>query len=315
MKNHQFDVISVGAALVDMSARVKRHPKSDDEVFVARLDLLSGGAAANTAYACAKLGLKSAFLGKIGKGDQFGKKIIADFRKVGVFLDLLKMSKNYGTGSAYVAVDSKGDRRIYAHSGAADKLSKDNIKSEEILRAKILYLSSLKNINPFIKAAKIAQRNGIPVILNPGMLIIDQGISEIKQLLEIIDILIISKREYKTLLQSEKIERDILVQKSQILFDIGIKFLIVTMGSDGAILLHKEKSKKVSPCPVNEVVDTTGAGDAFSAGFICGLISNLELIWTNLLRCIKVGNYVASLCIQHFGARNGIPDEKDIRKI
>ena len=77
-----FDVICIGAALVDMVAQVGRHPSDDDEVFVSDLTLLSGGAAANTASACGKLGLSTAFVGKIGQEDIFGKKIIDDFPKV-----------------------------------------------------------------------------------------------------------------------------------------------------------------------------------------------------------------------------------------
>ena len=74
--SQKYDVICIGAALVDMVANVKRHPLEDDEVFVSELNLFSGGAAANTAFACSLLGLKSAFLGKLGKNDTFGVKII-----------------------------------------------------------------------------------------------------------------------------------------------------------------------------------------------------------------------------------------------
>ena len=93
----KFDVICSGAALVDMVAKVERHPLDDDEVFVSELTLLSGGAAANTAYACGKLGLISAFLGKLGENDVFGSKIIEDFNEVNVNTALLKYSKHRET--------------------------------------------------------------------------------------------------------------------------------------------------------------------------------------------------------------------------
>ena len=76
-----FDVICIGAALVDMIAQVERHPEDDDEVFVSDLKIFSGGAAANTAYACAKLGLQTVFIGKLGKNDTMGTKIIKDFNE------------------------------------------------------------------------------------------------------------------------------------------------------------------------------------------------------------------------------------------
>ena len=87
-----FDVICIGAALVDMVAQVERHPVEDDEVFVSELKLFSGGAAANTAYACAKLKLKTAFIGKLGRDDTFGTKIINDFTEAAVNTELVKYS-------------------------------------------------------------------------------------------------------------------------------------------------------------------------------------------------------------------------------
>ena len=194
-----FDVICIGAALVDIVAQVERHPEEDDEVFVSKLELLSGGAAANTAYTCAKLGLNTAFMGKIGRNDTFGTKIINDFNEVHVNTDLLRYSDDYNTGSAYVALNKEGDRRIYAHSGAANYLSKEDISENELASTKILFLSSLKNLEPFIKAAEIGKRMKIPVVLNPGMLIIEQGLTNIKDLLEKVDILIISQREFQVL--------------------------------------------------------------------------------------------------------------------
>ena len=224
----RFDVICIGAALVDMVAKVERHPVEDDEVFVSDLTLLSGGAAANTAFACAKLGLNSAFIGKLGPHDEFGGKIIEDFKEVSLDTSLIKYSDDYGTGSAYVALNPKGDRRIYAHSGAANYLFKEDIVPNEIKQARVIFLSSLKNIDPFIEAAKIAQEQEIPVILNPGMLIIDQGLENIKVLLEKLDILILSQREYVTLLSiQEGVLDDKLIQKtSNALLNLDIKFII-----------------------------------------------------------------------------------------
>jgi ribokinase len=312
----KFDVICSGAALVDMVAKVERHPLDDDEVFVSDLTLLSGGAAANTAYACGKLGLYSAFLGKLGKNDVFGSKIIEDFNEVNVTTTLLKYSRQYGTGSAYVALNNKGDRRIYAHSGAANYLSKEDVLEEEIVATKVIFLSSLKNLEPFIEAAKIAKRNNIPVILNPGMLIIDQGLKCITELLQKIDIFILSQREFSTLLHIQKnLEEKIIVEKAVILLELGIKVLIVTMGERGAFLLTTQESKLIPSVKVNQVVDTTGAGDAFSGGFIYGFVRNLSYAFGDLKQDVTIGNFVAGECIKKLGARNGIPTSEKIKQI
>lgn len=307
-----FDVICIGAALIDMVARVERHPKEDDEVFVSDLKILSGGAAANTAYACAKLGLRSAFLGKIGDNDIFGRKIIQDFKEVNVNTSLLKFTKKYGTGSAYVALNQAADRRIYAHSGAANYLTKEDINDEELSSTKAIFLSSLKNLEPFIKAANIGKKNDIPVVLNPGMLIIDQGLDIIIHLLEKVDILILSQNEFQSLfnLKSIILKKELIQQEIKSLFALKIKVIIITLGKRGALIYTENESELISQIAIEQVVDTTGAGDAFSAGFIYGFVQTLSFKFNELKEHVKLGNYVAGKCIQKLGARNGIPSGK-----
>ncbi|MFX1567307.1 MAG: carbohydrate kinase family protein [Promethearchaeota archaeon] len=305
----EFDVICIGAALVDIIAKIERHPLEDDEVFVSDLQLLSGGAAANTAYACSKLGLKTGFIGKIGRNDEFGHRIIKDFKEISLDTTLIKYSTEAVTGSAYVAINEKGDRRIYAYSGAANFLSEDDISSKDLVKSNIIFLSSLRNLVPFKKAAKIGKESSIPIILNPGMLIIDQGFENIKDLFFNIDILIMSSREFHNLFHIRKsnLDNQIIEDKAKILFNLGIKVIIVTMGKNGAIILNSNKLELIKPLQVNHVIDTTGAGDAFSAGFIYGFIRNLSFEFKDLKSNVMIGNFVAAKCIQKLGARNGIP--------
>ena len=310
-----FDVICIGAALVDMVAQVERHPSDDDEVFVSNLNLFSGGAAANTAYACGKMGLSTAFIGKLGQNDLFGNKIINDFKEASVKTRLIKYSDSYKTGSAYVALNKKGERRIYAHSGAANYLTKNDLLMEEIAATKLIFLSSLQNIVPLLHAAKIARNLNIPVILNPGMLIIDQGFDYIKNLLEKIDILIISQKEFRTLFIFKEIDlsEDSIRESSVSLFALGIKVIVITLGEKGAFLLTTAHDELIHPLKIDKVTDTTGAGDAFSAGFIFGLVQNLSLKFDHLRNYVKIGNFVAGNCIQKLGARNGIPRSNELK--
>jgi len=305
-----FDVICIGAALIDIVANVERFPIDDDEVFVSYLQLLSGGAAANTAYICAKFGLRVAFIGKLGSNDEFGKKIITDFDKVSLDTSLIKYSKDYNTGLAYVALNKSGERRIFAYSGAANNLSSNDIIKEEIVKAKIIFLSSLMNLEPFEKASRIAKIYNIPVILNPGMLIIEQGFNNIKTLLENVDILILSKREFHFLLhlRDDKIIKPEFENKAKKIFKLGVKFVIITMGKDGALIINSKKSELIKAIEVLQVVDTTGAGDAFSAGFLYGFRHNISFKFEDIIKSVKIGNFIAGNCIQKLGAKNGIPD-------
>lgn len=297
-----------------MVARVERHPQEDDEVFVSDLQLLSGGAAANTASACGQLGLRVAFIGKLAK-DEFGLKIINDFENSRVNLSLLKFSQKYGTGSAYVALNAEGDRRIYAHSGAANHLEEKDILKGDLQPSRCLFLSSLKNLKPFIKAAQIGRSIQIPVILNPGMLIIEQGFDKVKDLLSLTDILILSKREFLTLMELEgkSVEPSIMQEKMENLCQLGIKVLVITMGGNGALLFDTVKSELIPALSVEKVIDTTGAGDAFSAGFIYKFVQSLHWDFDSLKECVKVGNFIAGRCIQKLGARQGIPSPQEIQ--
>ncbi len=310
-----FDIICIGAALVDMVAQVERHPSDDDEVFVSNLNLFSGGAAANTAYACGKMGLSTAFIGKLGQNDLFGNKIINDFKEASVKTRLIKYSDSYKTGSAYVALNNKGERRIYAHSGAANYLTKNDLLMEEIAATKLIFLSSLQNIVPLLHAAKIGRNLNIPVILNPGMLIIDQGFDYIKNLLEKIDILIISQKEFRTLFNFKEndLSEDSIRKSSVSLFALGIKVIVTTLGEKGAFLLTTAHDELIHPLKIDKVTDTTGAGDAFSAGFIFGLVQNLSLKFEQVRNNVIIGNFVAGNCIQKLGARNGIPRRNELK--
>ena len=310
-----FDVICIGAALVDMIAQVVRYPSDDDEVFVSDLTVLSGGAAANTAYACAKIGLSTAFIGKLGEKDTFREKIINDFKEVSVETRLIKYSKEYRTGTAYVALNQKGERRIYAYSGAANFLSKEDISERELKNAKIIFLSSLKNIEPLIAAAEIGKSVSTPVILNPGMLIVDQGFTKIKKLLEKIDVLILSQREYRTLLnvKENELNEDTILKYSNKLLSLGIRVIVVTLGGKGSFFLTEKGNGLIAPLELNDIIDTTGAGDAFSAGFIYGLAQRMIFNVEHLRNYLKVGNYLAGNCIQQIGARNGIPNREQLK--
>ena len=311
-----FDIICIGAALVDIVAQVERHPEEDDEVFVSDLNLFSGGAAANTACACAKLGLSTAFLGKLGLEDSFRAKIIQDFKEFRVSTELLKYSKEKETGCAYIILNKEGDRRIYAYSGAANFLSKKDILEKELMQTKVIFLSSLKNLEPFIEAAKNGRKNRIPVILNPGMLITDQGFENIIQLLENVDILILSQREFITLLniKGKQIDSKIIEAQIKNLTNLGIKAIVITQGKRGTSLFTQFNSALIPSINVEDIVDTTGAGDAFSAGFIYGFIQNLKYDFNNLKYNTKIGNFVAGKCIQKLGARNGTPNIKELKE-
>ncbi len=297
----KIDVTAIGAALVDLVAVVDRFPEIDDEVYVPKLQVKSGGSAANFAVACAKLGLKSAFIGKLGR-DAFGEKLIQDFKNEQVNIEGIVFSDEIGTGVCYAAV-SGADRKLYAFSGAANILEPKDIKREIIISSKIIHLASLKNIAPLEKAAEIVKNFPTQVSLNPGALIADQGLKEIEHLISLTDIYISPQDELIKIMEVHSLEDAL-----EMLFDIGPKIAAITLGSNGSLISDKKNKFKIPPYKVKPL-DTTGAGDAFSAGFITGILNN-----QNLENCGKMGNATAAIKIQHIGAREGLPTKKILNK-
>ncbi|MFX0132216.1 MAG: carbohydrate kinase family protein [Candidatus Hodarchaeota archaeon] len=297
----KIDVTAIGAALVDLVAVVERFPEIDDEVYVPKLQMKSGGSAANFAVACAKLGLKSAFIGKLGQ-DAFGEKLIQDFKNEKVNVDGIVFTDKIGTGVCYAAV-SGADRILYAFSGAANILEPKDIKKEIISASRIIHLASLKNISPLEKAAEIAKNLQTKVSLNPGALIADQGLKKIEHLISLTNIYISPQDELIKIMEVKSLEDAL-----ENLFDIGPKIAAITLGSKGAIVSNKKNKFRISPYDVKPL-DTTGAGDAFSAGFISGILNN-----QNLEVCGKMGNATAAIKIQHIGAREGLPTKEALNK-
>lgn len=289
------DVISVGAALIDMVAMVERFPQTDDEVYVPELTIGSGGSAANFAVACSRLGLKTGFIGKIGD-DFLGDQLIRDFEREGVDIQGVVRTSKIHTGMVYIPVDPDGNRRMFAFSGAANILTPEDLEDSYINSTRLLYVASLKNIPVLESAAELAKRKGILVSLNPGALIAEQGFENTRKLLSTTDIYISSMNEVDRLLDvrepKEAIEK---------LLQSGITKVAITLGSEGCIVGDNQEVHSVPNFKV-EAVDTTGAGDAFTAGFISGLLRN-----HNLEQCGKMGNASAALCITKVGARNGLP--------
>ena len=173
----------------------------------------------------------------------------------------------------------------------------------------------MRNLEPLQIAAEIGKSINIPVILNPGMLIVDQGFTKIKTLLEKIDVLILSQREYRSLLniKENELNEELIVKYSKKLFSLGIRVIVVTLGEKGSFFITKKGNGLIPSLELDSFIDTTGAGDAFSAGFIYGLLQSMIIDVDHLRTYLKIGNYLAGNCIQKIGARNGIPNSNHLK--
>lgn len=290
-------IASVGAVLMDQIASVERFPSEDDEVFVPKLQLLPGGSAANFAVFCTRFGEESGFIGKVGK-DGLGDSLIVDLKKENVNTQNVARSDT-PTGTVFIAVRTDGQRMMYAHSGAANELNEADIDINSLNKFDHLHLADLEKISVLEHAAKNFKGT---VSLNPGALVAEKREKAI-ELIKQVDILICSEDEAKKLTRKYSGDEWIKELKSW-----GPQLVVLTRGAkpvrafDGKRLLESPVFKV---CPV----DTTGAGDAFSAGFICEYLRTHDVA-----KAMKFGNAAAGLVVQHAGSRTGLKSREQVEK-
>ena len=291
-------IVTIGAVLVDQLAEVDRFPGEDDEVFVPKLKLSPGGSAANTAVLCSRLGAETGFIGKVGK-DAFGEALIEDFKKEKVNTDGVSKSK-IPTGSVYVAVRTDGARIMFAHSGAANDLSEADIDLEYLNSFDHLHMADLENLKVLEYAAK--QFRGTKS-LSAGALIAEKAHNAL-ELIRNVNILICSEEEAEKLSGTEGIENC-----AKTLYKLGPRIVVITRGDRSTIAFDGQKIYEADVFKV-PVVDTTGAGDSFCAGFLVNYLETNDIHDSMLF-----GNAVASSVIQHKGARTGVGDKEGVDEL
>ncbi len=272
---------------MDILGSTGRLPKTDEEVFVDGFRLSPGGSAANTAVAAARLGIRSGFVGWVGN-DQFGRMLADDLGKQGVDTAGIRFVDK-PTGSYVAVTDAAGDRHMYAATGAALHFSPKDIDPSYLAGAKIVHLADMPATELLETAAHHA---GGLVSINPGNLTIGLGYNRMKTLLSAADIYISTRAEAARLYGTDDVDRII----SALLHE-GISKVALTSGQDGAVMADGNRTVRVPAIRV-KVVDATGAGDAFSAGFLYGTMNGLPLE-----ECGKWGVAAAALCVSRQGAR------------
>ena len=297
----KFDVICFGALNVDRLYRVNRIAGKDEESFIIDFKESPGGSAANTAVGLARLGLKTGFIGKISDNRE-GKLLLSDFKHQNVDVDGIIVSKEGRSGIAMGYVDTKGDRALYIDPGVNDSLEFKEIDLKYARNTAFLHLTSFVGETSF-KAQKelVKKLRDVRISFDPGEPYARKGITVLKLMIERSVVMLPSKNELK-LLTGKKYDKG-----SKILIKKGASIVAVKLGERGCYVTNGKESYLVEPYKV-KVVDTTGAGDAFCAGFLYGLIRNKDLY-----ECGRLGNFVASRCIEKVGAREGLPRLSDMR--
>jgi ribokinase len=301
----KFDVVGFGALNVDMLFKVDKLAGAEEESFIEDYTEACGGSAANTVVGLARLGCKVGFIGKVAN-DREGKLQIDCFNDEGVDTSGIIQAKHGKSGSALGFVDKKGARALYINSGVNDTIEPREINYSYISQTKFLHYSSFVGEKSFRAQKKLlgALPNDVKISFDPGSLYARKGFVAIEPIIRSSYVLMPNAVELELLTG----EPDY-CKGADFMIEIGVKIVAVKLGSKGCYVTDGRERLKIEPFKV-KVVDTTGAGDAFCAGFLYGLINN-----KSLYECGRLGNFVASRSVMQMGARAGLPYTKDLESL
>ncbi len=292
----EFDAIGFGALNIDKLFKVNKIAGKEEESFVIDYKQFCGGSAANTIVGMTRLGLKTGFVGKVAD-DLEGRILIDSFKKEKVDTKGIIKAKRGRSGVVMGFVDRGGDRALYVSPGVNDIVDLKEINTDYVKSVKLLHLTSFVGERSFESQRRLVEKlpEDVKVSFDPGMLYAKRGLSRLGSII---------KRAFVVLPNQVELElltgRD-LEEGAKTLMGEGVQVVGVKLGERGCFITNGEESHMVKPYKV-KVVDTTGAGDAWNAGFLYALLKK-----KSLMECGMLGNFVASRGIMKMGARTGLP--------
>lgn len=316
MTSSQFDVLTIGNAIVDVFSRVEEDFLARHKVTKGMMRLVSeqesaelfedmgpstqvsGGSGANTAVGVASFGGKVAFIGKV-KADRLGHVFSHDTRAAGVDFATRHATEGPSTASSLILITPDGERTMNTFLGACVHLTPDDIDEAVVARSKVTYLEGYLWDPPlakeaFKKAARIAREAGqlVSLTLSDSFCVDRHRDSFLELIRNDIDILFANEKEIKSLYQVDDFDKAM----QQARRDCTIAAL--TRSEAGCVIVKGDEVHVVEAHPVKQVVDATGAGDLFASGFLHGFTRGLPLA-----HCARLGALAAAEVISHVGAR------------
>jgi sugar/nucleoside kinase (ribokinase family) len=317
MTTAKYDVLGIGNAIFDVLVRTGDdflQAQGMDKGSMALIDEaraaaiygamgpateISGGSAANTIVGVADFGARAAYVGKV-KDDQIGKLYVHDIRAAKVAFDTPASADGPATGCSYILVTPDGERTMNTYLGAAQNLSPADIDPAQIAASAIVYLEGYlwdpKDAkDAFLKASKIAHDNGRTVALTlSDAFCVGRYRDEFLDLIrsKTVDLVFANEAELQSLYETDDFDKALV----QLRNDAGLA--VVTRSEKGCVVASSGSTVAVPAFPVEKVVDTTGAGDLFAAGFLFGLVRGV-----NHEQAGRLGTLAAAEIIQHLGAR------------
>ena len=319
MENCKFDICFIGNAIVDILSKISYESlnnlkiikgsmnlvdeETSDEIlkYIQNPSIISGGSAANTAVGFKSFGGKCSFIGQIGK-DKYGDLFSKDLNNSGVFFqdkDYLPQEK---TSKCIVLITPDAERSMITYLGASNKFNINSIDEQFIIDSNMIYIEGYLFDQPEAKEAiffccNLAKSNNKKIALSlSDLFCVDRHRTDFLNLIDkYVDIIFANEDEIKSLYKLDLIPSISSIKSN-------VDFGAITLGSKGSVVFANDVENYIDPIFVEKLIDTTGAGDLFAAGFLYGFTNQYSIE-----RCGYLGNKAASEVIKYKGARPKIP--------
>ncbi|MCP4044565.1 MAG: adenosine kinase [Gammaproteobacteria bacterium] len=317
MNTAKFDVLTIGNAIVDIISSTEDDFLVEEKIIKGAMNLIdadraehlysvmgpaietSGGSAGNTAVGVASLGGNAAYIGKICD-DHLGKIFTHDIRASGVSYDTRPLEQEPPTARSFIFVTPDGERSMNTYLGACMELGPGDVEEDKIAASAITYFEGYLWDPPRAKdairqAAEIAHANGRQTAITlSDPFCVDRFRAEFLQLMRsgTVDIIFSNEMEILSLYETSSFQSAIDAVRDD------CALAAITRSEKGSLAVSRELTVEVEAHPIEKLVDSTGAGDLYAAGFLYGLTHDLELI-----DCARLGGLAAAEVIQHIGPR------------
>lgn len=296
-------IVVVGSSNIDMVVKTERIPRAGETVLGGEFVMVPGGKGANQAVCAAKLGADVRLVARIGN-DVFGEMSLANFHKVGVDTTFVVKDNRYASGVALIAVDRNGENAIVVAPGANTALSPEDVnRAEEAIAAADAVVLQLEiPQETVVHTVELARSHGVKVVLNPAP--IRQFPTHI---LQYVDVLTPNQHEAASLIGAEGEGNNLDAQEAaKALLEMGVAAVVITLGADGAYVATHERAERIDAVKV-QAVDTTAAGDAFTASLACALAEEKDLF-----EAARFAAKVAGISVTRMGAQSSMPTRHEV---
>lgn len=296
------NIAVIGSNMVDLITYIDRMPKEGETLEAPDFKMGCGGKGANQAVAASKFKSDVMMVSKVGD-DLFGENTIKNLKDNGINTEFVTIQKNQASGVAPIFVDKNSKNSILIIKGANNNLSPQDIDaaSEQLKKCSLIVLQLEINLETVYYAIDFANKNHIPVLLNPAPCIPELDLNYICKC----DFFAPNESELGILTNKSVNTVDEIKEAAHYISNKGVKNVIVTMGSKGVLWLNNNEEHFVEAYKVN-AIDTTGAGDAF-----IGCFAHFYVTTKDILLSLKRATAFAALSVTRYGTQSSYPTKDE----